>query len=242
MSARFAEDAQRLLESLERRSADQQLVDLLAAGNFTGPHYDRFANELAGYALAVLRGWMHSGYIFTLTAGRGFALNPTDGELDELTRDSDLRDELSIMTVAKALPRFQKQALEERGWRMEGGASLSTYFMGACVYVFPNEFRARRAQRVRWHRQDRGDPAVTAPREDKVSDPASIVVGRQRVRDDLDRCDPRAQAIIALTIDGYTQAEIEEMLAETSVRAIEGVLHRWRTKEKRRLQGGGPDE
>ncbi len=63
-------------------------------------------------------------------------------------------------------------------------------------------------------------------------------LGNMRVRDDLERADARTRPIVALTIDGYTQEEIVELLDETSVRAVEGALYRWRAREKRHLQGG----
>jgi DNA-directed RNA polymerase specialized sigma24 family protein len=239
MAPTFAKDARRQQESLQRRLADQELLAELAEGKFTGRLYERFENELAGYAMAVLCGWMHSGYIFNLAAARGFTLNPSEKELDELFRKSDVREELAIMTVALALPRFREHALVDGGWRFDGGASLSTYFMGACLYVFPNELRKRRAQRTRWHRQDHGDPQLAAPRNDKINDPGVITVGTMRVLSDLARTDPRTRAIVALTVDGYSQEEIVELLGETSIRAVEGVLHRWRKKERGDLSGAG---
>jgi hypothetical protein len=42
------------------------------------------------------------------------------------------------------------------------------------------------------------------------------------------------RAIVALTVDGYSQEEIVEPLGEASVRAVQGVLYRWRTKERQR--------
>jgi DNA-directed RNA polymerase specialized sigma24 family protein len=239
MSPAFTADTRRLQESLQRRTADRELLDELAAGDFTGRRYQRFEEELAAYAMSVLRGWMHSGYVFKLTAARGFALNPSDAELDELFRDSDVREELAIMTVALALPRFKKKALVGGGWRYEGGASISTYFMGSCLYVFPNELRKRRVQRRRWHLQDHGDPALAAPRTDKTNDPATITTGNAFVREHLEQVDSRTRAILAATLDGYSQEEIVEMLDETSVRAVEGVVHRWRKKTKsKQLRGG----
>jgi hypothetical protein len=73
---------------------------------------------------------MHSGYLFKLTASRGYLLNPSDIELEELRRDHEARDELATMTVAVALPKFRERALIGGGWTYEGGASLPTYFMG----------------------------------------------------------------------------------------------------------------
>jgi hypothetical protein len=235
-------DARRQQENLQRRMADQELLGKLAASEFTGPRYRRFEEELAAYGMSVLRGWMHSGYIFKLAAGRGFSLYPSDSELEELFRDSDAREELANMTVALALPRFRKHALVGGGWRLDGGASLPTYFMGACLYVFPNEFRKRRVYQQKYTRAQRGEAVTMEPVSNPVTNPAVIATGIIRVRDDLQRADPREQAIVALTIDGYSQEEIVELLNEVSVRAVEGVLYRWRTKEKPAAhEGGEPD-
>lgn len=226
-------------EDLDRRAADKELRDQLASAKFTGPKYQAFQEDLARYGISVLRAWMHTGYIFKLTAGRGFALHPTLAELESLHRDSDTREELATMTVAVALPRFRDRALAAGGWRPEGGASLTTYFVGACLYVFPNEFRKHRVQQKKWQIQDRRDPAVTAPRESTITDPGVVVTGNGQVCDALARADDREAAIVALTIDGYSQEEIVEVLGETSIRAVEGVLHRWRKKEQRQKKGKG---
>ncbi|MEU4421076.1 hypothetical protein AB0F81_10640 [Actinoplanes sp. NPDC024001] len=229
-------------ETRLRREADRLLLAELAKVNFTGRLYQRFEEEIAGYGLSVLRGWLHSGFIFKLTAARGFPLNPSAAELEELHRDPGARDELAVMTVALALPRFREDALVGGGWRVEQGASLATYFMGTCVSVFPNEMRKRRAQARRWRLQDDGDPQITAPVDDRGDDPCLITVGNQQVREDLRRVDARTRAIVALLIDGYSHEEIVELLGETSVRAVEGVLHRWRTKERSQRRGGASGE
>ncbi|MEU6424293.1 hypothetical protein ABZ860_00230 [Microbispora sp. NPDC046973] len=233
-----AAEARRLQESLERRAADQLLRDELARYDFSGNRYQRFEEELARYGMSVLRGWMYTGYIFKLTASRKFALSPSEAELEELHRDSDAREELATMTVALALPRFRKHALVEGGWRYEGGASLPTYFMGACLYIFPNEFRRRRVQRKKWTRAHMREALTMHPDGGVTTGVETEALGNMRVRDDLERADARTRPIVALTIDGYTQEEIVELLDETSVRAVEGALYRWRAREKRHLQRG----
>jgi DNA-directed RNA polymerase specialized sigma24 family protein len=223
----------------DRCAADKELVDHLATCGFAGPGYDRFAGELAKYAVAVLCGWMHSGYVFRLLAGRGFALGPTERELEAFSRDADLRQELAVMVAAVALRRFRDRALVGGGWRADGGASLTTYFMGACLAVFPGEFRRHRAESGRWRAQDAADARHAARQFDAAADPADVVLGELRVREDLARMDSRTRAIVALRIDGYRQEEIAEMLGERSVRAVEGVLYRWRVRENRHVPGGG---
>lgn len=226
-------------ENLERLAADRELRDELASVGFTGPKYQAFENELARYSMSVLCAWMHTGYVFQLTSRRGLALHPTVEELEDLHWKPEMREELAVMTVAQALPRFHEHALVGGGWRPEGGASLATYFMGTCLYIFPNEFRKRRVQQQKWQRQDCGDPAVNETQVCIITDPGLVVTGNMRVRESLAHADPREAAIVALTVDGYSQEEIVELLGETSVRAVEGVLYRWRAKEQQRLSEGG---
>ncbi|MEW1912340.1 hypothetical protein AB0442_28540 [Kitasatospora sp. NPDC085895] len=224
--------ARRLQESIDRRLADQRIVQLLAENGFEGSQYDRFVDELIRYGIAVLKAWMHSGYIFRLVAQRGYGLNPHELELEELHLNNDLREELATMTVARALPRFRQQALVEGGWRFEGGASITTYFMGACAYDFPNEFRRWRASEERQSRALRREKAVY---EDPIRtlSVADEVLGQLRVMIDLeDIDDPRTRAAVAMVIDGYSQEEIREALDAKTVRAVEGLIYRWRTKAK----------
>jgi hypothetical protein len=186
----------------DRLAADREIVAVLAACGFEGPQYDRFADELARYGVAVLCGWMRSGYVFVLSAGRGVPVGPSPDELDELHREPDLRQEIASMVVAVALRRFRQRALAGGGWQAEGGASLTTYFMGACLAVFPNEFRRYRAQRQRWRKQDAADPAATAAPRNAEPSEADVIAGTIRVRADLARVDARTRAIVALRMDG----------------------------------------
>ncbi|WP_055697652.1 hypothetical protein [Streptomyces silaceus] len=238
MDARHGREARRFQEDVERCAADQELVRVLRADGFTGPRYARFEEELARYGISVLRGWLHSGFVFTLVAARGFGLSPREGELAELARDSDLREELASMTVARTLPRFRRQALVEGGWRPDGGAGIATYFMGACAYEFPNEYRRHRGDEERWRRgMDRAE-ATAEPVA--VAGVAAEVLGRLRVLEDLtDIDDPRMRAAVALTLDGYAQDEIRQILGAPSVRAIEGLLYRWRARARRGERGKG---
>jgi len=235
----LGEEARRRQESLQRRLADQKLLQVLASGCFAGPRYDRFVSELAAYGISVLRGWMHSGYMFKLTAARGRDLHPTEWELERLVRDSDVREELANMTVALALPGFREKALIGGGWSVDGGASVPTYFMGACVHGFPNQFRSWSRYEQRHDQAARREGTLYPPITEPTRDPARIAVGNLRVLDDLNGLDERTAAVVALTIDGYSQDEIAEMLGLPSGRAVEGILYRWRDKAKHALRRGG---
>ncbi|ALV30834.1 hypothetical protein [Streptomyces sp. CdTB01] len=238
MSVRHGRQSRRLQQNVDRRLKDEQLLLLLAQDDFQGSRYDLFVEELVRYGISVLRGWMHSGFIFQLVAHRGFGLNPHELDLEELATHSEVREELASMTVARALPRFRQKALVEGGWSFEGGASITTYFMGACLYSFPNEFRRHRADAERQRRSLKRQQAVY---ENPVSPrgTAEDVLGRLWVREELNNiADPRTRTVVALTLDDYTQEEIQQLLDEKSVRVIEGLLYRWRKKSQRH-QGGG---
>ncbi|WP_432197684.1 hypothetical protein [Streptomyces sp. bgisy027] len=217
---------------------DQRILRVLAQDGFQGPQYDQFVDELVRYGISVLRGRMHSGFIFQLVADRGLGLSPHEFDLEELASNSDLREELATMTVARALPRFRQRAFVEGGWTYEGGASITTYFMGACAYDFPNEFRRYRAGEERHRRSLQRQKTVYEAPISTLS-VAEEVLGNLRVLEDLnDIDDPRTQAAVALVLDGYTQEEIQQLVAAKSVRAIEGLLYRWRKKAQQN-QGGG---
>ncbi|MFE6486760.1 hypothetical protein ACFVGN_28015 [Streptomyces sp. NPDC057757] len=242
MNGRNRRRAGRLQASLDRRTGDQRILEVLAQDGFQGPRYDLFVDELVRYGISVLRGWMHSGFIFRLVAERGFGLHPHELDLEELASDSDLREELATMTVARALPRFRQRALIEGGWTCQGGASIATYFMGACAYDFPNEYRRHQAAEERQRRALQRQQLFYEHPVCAVS-VADAVLGNLEVLEHLDAVnDLRTRAIVALTIDGYSQEEIRQLLDATSARAIEGMLYRWRTKEKekRDKQGGDP--
>ncbi len=238
VSEKYRREVARAEERLQRRLADGVLVQELAEIGFAGPKYESFENELASYGLGVMRGWLHSGYAFRLASSRGYPLKPSDRDLERLATHSDDRDQLATMTVARALPKFRDRALVGDGWRPEGGANMTTYFMGACGYSLPNEFRRWQGQQIRWHGQDGADARLySLDRNDAhVSDAGTIAVGNLRVLDDLARLPTRTQAAVALTLDGWSQEEIAEIVGAETARAVEGLMYRWRKGEKQILE------
>ena len=222
-------------KNLERRLADQKLVERLAADNFTGPSYREFEVELIRYGISALCGLMSSGYVFAIAASRGFKLRPTEREVEALVRDRGIREELANATVARALPSFRQRALVDGGWSVEGGASLATYFLGSCLYEFPNEFRKYRAYEAAY------DHAIhaAATHPESTCDPMNAVLGNIRVERELANLDDQTRAVVRAVMNGYKHAEIAEMLGFGSARAVEGILYRLRTKMKPRPDKGG---
>ena len=220
------------LASLRRREADQRLRTEMAAEDFAGPLYQRLEDELIRYGLGVLRRWMSTGYIFQLAHTKGLGVHPTDAELQELRQNEDLRTELADITVARTLPRFKERALVGGGWKFEKGASLTTYFMGATVYVFVNEFRCYRRERRNQRRAE--NAAMTRVAVAVGDDPAMIIAHASVIQEALARLEPRTAVIVGLHLEGFSHQEITQKVGLSSDRVVEGVLRRWRVEERRR--------
>jgi hypothetical protein len=103
---------------------------------YEGPHWRRFADVLAGYGVQVIRSWVVNGKIFLRCREKGIGLNWG------LKRTADDAQELANETVARAVVAFREKVLIPRCWTPEKGASLKTFFVGQCVFQFPNVYRA----------------------------------------------------------------------------------------------------
>lgn len=239
MSEQASTEARRAEDRVQRLLADQALVDDLRANHFDGQRYHYFIEDLASYGVQVMKGWLYTGHIFAVLNDRRLPQTPSAEELGELIHDPHLREELASLTVAQALPTFRDRALRAGQWDPTKGASLTTFFVGACVYSFSNVYREHRRRAARWSRQDAAD-AANYDLDRHGEDVAGFVASREELRYALNRLKPREQKLVAAHLIGYTQDEIVEMYAETSVRAVEGVLHRWRTAEKKRREEPAP--
>ncbi|TYB47797.1 RNA polymerase sigma factor [Actinomadura chibensis] len=210
-----------------RLKADQQLVEFLAEHGFAGPVYREFAEELAGQGMAVISAWLGSELIFVKCAEKGIRLPrpPTGWSQDD-------RLELTLETVARALRAFRTGLVEDR-WDVERGASLRTYFIGACIYQFSRTYRV-------WLRslapecEQPGD--IDEWRLEGVPGPEDVVADRDAIRRGLQDIDSvTVRAAVVLAAEGYSRAEIAELIGGgLTARAVEGLLYRHR----RRTQGG----
>jgi hypothetical protein len=211
-------------ESLDRHLADRELVARLASRDFVGPGWDRvLAPELARYGVSVLTAWILTGMIFVRCQEKQLNLAPPHRPLAR-----EEAGDLARMTVAYALPAFRVRALVNGGWRPDGGASLASWFVGSCVYAFPNLWRAWRSEQNRWdmaHARALEVGSTLPP----ASDPAIEVTARAQVLAVLAGMGEDDRTIAALAADGHTQQEIGEILG-LSARAVEGRMRRIRRR------------
>lgn len=208
-------------EHAERLAADSDLYESLRAEGFAGPGWDYFANELARYGLAVIGAWIHRGQIGGKCAARGIRTTPLD---PSVAGDRTAVASIANETVAEALVSFRDDVLARGKWDPVMGASLRTFFIGACLRRYPNAA-------ARWARQQRHPEQPENPTD--LMARVEPGAGLPPVEDDVIRSltaqeilrgatNERAARTLALTACGYTRAEIAADLgiSEDSVASI----------------------
>ncbi|MBT8226151.1 MAG: sigma-70 family RNA polymerase sigma factor [Dactylosporangium sp.] len=229
-------DFDQAMAGLRRRARLAEDADLLAAlapDNFTGPDYDRFAEELAKYGMAVIAAWIVQGVIFQKYRERGLGTlpEPSPGALNQ----PDVAAELTNETVAWALHHFRRTVLLNNRWDPKKGASLKTFFVGQCLIRFANVYN-------RWRDNDQRNAAVliddlllldqpltSTPR----TDPAELAVIRQEADTRLAALPPRTRKIMVLTAADWPQQAIAAELGMTE-KAVERTLSYYRKTERRK--------
>jgi len=225
--------ARQAAESLQRRLGDLELRNELAHAGFTGPVWERFANELARYGHAVMMAWLWTNEIFVQCQARNCSPGPAPPSWTYEDRMSLAND-----TVTHAIGKFRDRALIAGKWNIAGGASLKTYFIGACVYAFPNYYRKWRTEQHRHQLLHRdGLPIdVTVPTES--ADPADLALKAIRMWEQFDQIPhDRTKTAVLLHAMGYTNNEIAELLQTTSG-AVKEMLRRQRQRGERTADDG----
>ncbi|MFF3634093.1 RNA polymerase sigma factor [Streptomyces sp. NPDC002250] len=221
----------------EQLVADARLVQALRERDFAGPLYERFADELRRYGWPVMMSWNVSGEIFHQCRLIG---RPVGAKLIVPSWDRQDCIDVANETVAAGLALFRSKALVERRWQQHLGASLRTYFVGACLRAFPPIYAA-------WSRVRRDELRHTATEEEELTrridlatpythDPCDAAVLQQEIRRVMSEIDdPNLRAGVVWLAAGYSQSETAAMIGLTR-KSLERRLSRLRAKLK---QDGG---
>ena len=210
------------LERIRRLQADEELLLALQLHQFTGRLWERFSRELSRYGLGVLRAWIRHGTIYgKAKALTGYGLGRIEGWPDDQTIDDIATD-----TVVAALIYFRDKVLKTHRWQSSGGASLSTFFIGQCLYQFANIYRsALRAEKERIQE-------ATMPMDELPEDEFDVIKGIEAT---IVANDTVAEAMALLTTDrarqalflqehGFTQREIANKLGLRDAKSVENLL------------------
>lgn len=187
----FGLAAAQVNEDSERLSKDVQLFEELRGEEFSGPKWELFQYELARFALGVLLPWMGSKHIWGVLRSKRIPFRPSEEEVALLSTDVTLRTEIADSAVAAALHGFRNRAVSGTGWDPARGASLTTYFIGACVLSVVNELNKRRRSENRAHRvrmavlrEKAGRPAEDWQSSD---DPCQQAINNEVLRQHMDQ-------------------------------------------------------
>lgn len=212
----------------QRRSpasaADVDIHDELARTGFRGPVWKRYAEELARYGYGVMMAWLLTGEIFSQCQAKGCRLRPPPPEwtVDDQTG-------LANETVALAVNSF-KQNLINRRWTPYGGATLKTYFIGGCVFAFPNLYRKWLTAHAAAQREQPMTEQDTYDRSNPPQDPCEMAINKLLAEAAFNNIpDDRTKRAVVLQAMRYTYAEIAEILGITS-RAVERLIARGRRR------------
>lgn len=218
---------------------DQRQLAALQAADFCGPVWERFAEQLAGYAYQVMEAWIRTGQVFTRMQEKSRQLRlqpPSDGR----TLGGEVATELACETVARGLRAF-RTVLEREGWYAAGGASLRTFFIGQCLFCFPNVYR-------RWLRETRPPPwqevqilADLTEADYRYGQPHGVDPAEQaeqrlemaEANQQLSNLDGRMMFVVRKRDEGYTQAEIADML-KVKPRVVERLVAKYRQWQQQR--------
>lgn len=220
---------QDMADNVDRLQGDADLVTSLALAKYEGPLWDYFSNELAKYGYAVIKSWVATKVIFARCKQKGFGLRVLDRDFKQEEIEG-----LANYTVAKALHYFRANVLMKRRWDPTKGASLRTFFIGQCIFQFPNIYRdwLEEDERSRRHgfTDDMGEVdfhlPLTAPVERQVIATNMASQAMAEIRD------PRVRRAMRMTADGFPQADIARVLG-VSTKTVERMLANERVRQLR---------
>lgn len=205
-------------ERLARLEADRDLVYELSLHRYEGALWQRFAKALAEYGFQVIKAWIATGRMFLECKRKGFGL--------DVAQRGHARDDvvdLAGETVAVSLAAFRDKVLIPGKWDPTRGASLRTFFIGQCVYQFPNIYR-------HWCREalTPAMPAVMGMMETSSTPRMETMIDLKREFLALPSNDVRH--LLVLREMGYSAEEVAKRTG-TSKRSVESRLHRHRAQK-----------
>jgi DNA-directed RNA polymerase specialized sigma24 family protein len=230
-------------ERIAQLDSDRRLVELLGSTGFEGEQFDKafrkMSSRLIGYAFPIMKLWVREGRIFgECLKYRGHIDAPAAAAAAQWS-ESD-RAEVVNETIVRAIDFFLDYALRKGKWDYRRGATLTTYFIGACVCAFIKvcndrwkqqqleEAFIRSGPRSEHDDNDNLDPVESIP--DMGMDPANLVALRDEAARTWSKItDDQVRRVLALRMTGMTQADAAVEVGLTA-KAAERRLHTQRRK------------
>ncbi|USX49078.1 ECF-type sigma factor [Lentzea sp. HUAS12] len=218
MLASSADGPSEFAETGSRLQGDAELCRRLRELKYQGPEWEEFVDALTSYGIARLRLLISTGVIFEEDTVFG-RTQRYSGLLDQPGEADELIDDVVLAGFAI----FVRKGLVGRQWDPAKGASLTTYFMGACKLAFRDVYQARR----RRHRR-------VFEHEHLCDDLSPFLFDHETLNDDdceelldqlTDVLGGEVMQMFGMVRDGYLQSEIAEHFGVTAKTVERRIAH-----------------
>ncbi|MEW2498244.1 hypothetical protein AB0942_32620 [Streptomyces nodosus] len=230
----------------EQRTADRELFARLRTEGFKGTHFDLLQDRLWLYGWNVLRSWMREGTIIGRCREKRIYFPAPYTEVEELMRRADVREDLAIDCLGKAIPAFMAEGGPVKDWDPEGGRNLTSFFLHFALYHFRDAYRrwaighrqrmreilgpdAVRVYNAEWDVWDR-IPVPGPEHQTELQETLSIILAKASMEE-------RAVCEAMLTTEATTQEEVAELLGTTR-KSVERRLSRVRRRARKLAAAG----
>ncbi len=210
-----------------RLRADQLVVEAILEEGIGGARQQVLEEELIRYAVPVLQVLLADGRLISKATRLGRPPGSPGAWLDFTEAD---REEFALDMVADALPVFRRAVFEDRHWSPEYRASLTTYFVNACI----RQFARLHARWLKGRQAVKPVGLKFAPDADGPNspDPANTVVQWDEAGSLLAKMtDAKLLEAVILRAAGYTAADAAREVGLTP-KAAERRLARFRESLK----------
>jgi hypothetical protein len=228
--------------------ADAAIVARLAAQDFDESSDDwvKLSRALIEYGYPIFVGWLISGEVYQAAAKRGRSGVRGLSRIPRgLKLAGDDAHDLTIQLLMVSIRHFHR-TLRDGSWHEEGGASLTTYFIGRCLMDLPDVHDVWRRQEDRWTREV-VDPADFDDGRFST-DPADAAIAAMQVDEILTRDGfEHIRVMFELAQSGYTMKEISDRFTEAGIPCTEAMVRtrlsraRSRAREMREQSERGAD-
>ena len=214
-----------------RRDADQRIVDILRRDGFEGPRYQKAAAGWWSYGWRTMVKWTGTGEVFARSREAG---RPVPTHMITSTWTKDDRHQVATDSVIAGMEIFRDRGLVQGKWSPQGGASLTTYAVGAVLRAFRPAYIAWfRAQQTGQAELD-ASPDLDEPQRDIPDQRAIDPYYSAATHDELSQilphiADPQVREALGWRSLGYTQAEAAQRVGLTE-KALERRTSRIRVR------------
>ncbi|MFJ2566530.1 hypothetical protein ACIO02_26965 [Streptomyces sp. NPDC087568] len=227
----------------EQRTADRELFAQLQTEGFKGARFDLLQDRLWLYGWNVLRSWMREGTIIERCREKRIYFAAPYTEVEELMRRADVREDLAIDCLGKAVPAFMDEGGPVEKWDPKGGRNLTSFFLHYALCHFRDAYRRWASGHRQRMREILGPDAFRYPGWDvweriPAPGPEEQTVLRETLGIILSEASLEERAVCeAMLTTGATQEEIAQRLGTTR-KSVERRLSRVRRRAQKLAAAG----